>query len=168
MHGFDAIPPLTKILKELVNGAPPGDAYILNPGDPGLFRSIEKLSAQEASAIPAGGNASVAAHVDHVRYGFELFRRWSEGEQPYATADWTQSWQRVVVGEKEWRERIESLKAEIAAWRSAMQNPPPLSDIEQNGVAGIVVHLAYHLGAIRQINRALRGPSAQESAAPLI
>jgi len=31
-------------------------------------------------------------------------------------------------------------------------------------MAGSVVHLAYHLGAIRQIDRATRGPTAEDEA----
>jgi hypothetical protein len=33
--------------------------------------------------------------------------------------------------------------------------------MELNGVIASVAHLAYHLGAIRQIDRAIRGPSAE-------
>jgi hypothetical protein len=32
-------------------------------------------------------------------------------------------------------------------------------------VAGSVAHLAYHLGAIRQIDRATRGPTAEDERA---
>lgn len=163
MTEFDAPPPLTKILNELVDGAPPGGAYVLNAGDPGLLKSLKKLSAQDASAVPVGGTASVAAHVDHLRYGFELFHRWSNGEEPYSTADWNKSWERNVVTDKEWQDRLKALEDELDAWRVAMQKLRPLNEMEQNGVVGIVVHLAYHVGAIRQIHRGLRGPSANEA-----
>jgi hypothetical protein len=33
-----------------------------------------------------------------------------------------------------------------------------LNQIELNGMIGSIAHLAYHLGAIRQINVLLRGP----------
>ena len=35
-----------------------------------------------------------------------------------------------------------------------------LGEIELNGIIGSIAHIAYHLGAIRQIDRAARGPSA--------
>lgn len=163
MPTFDALPPLTRILNELVDGPPSDGAYVLNAGDSGLLKSLEKLSAKEASAIPAGGTASVAAHVDHIRYGFELLNRWSKGEEPFSTADWTKSWERVAVTDKEWQARREALKDELTAWRTAIKNLRPLNEMEQNGIVGSVVHLAYHLGAMRQIHRALRGPSAHEA-----
>jgi hypothetical protein len=35
-----------------------------------------------------------------------------------------------------------------------------MSALEQNGVIGTIAHLAYHLGAIRQIDRSIAGPPA--------
>jgi hypothetical protein len=40
--------------------------------------------------------------------------------------------------------------------------PRDVDDIELNGMVGSVAHLAYHLGAIRQIDRATRGPAAND------
>jgi hypothetical protein len=58
---------LALLFAELVDGASPDAAYMLNGGDPGLLRSLDRLSAAAASATPASGGASIAAHVDHVR-----------------------------------------------------------------------------------------------------
>jgi hypothetical protein len=41
-----------------------------------------------------------------------------------------------------------------------MGRPRDVGEIELNGIIGSIAHLAYHLGAIRQIDRAARGPSA--------
>ena len=60
---------LSTVLDELIAGAGPEPAWVLNPRDPGLLNSFDKLSAAEASAIPTAGGASIAAHVDHLRYG---------------------------------------------------------------------------------------------------
>jgi hypothetical protein len=152
---------LGDLLTELIDG-PPGDyAFILNPGDSGLLRSLAMLSADEASATATGG-ASIAAHVDHLRYGFELLNRWAAGEEPFSNADYSKSWGRTVVSDAEWLSRREALRREAYAWREAMQKPREMSDIELKGLIGSTVHLAYHLGAIRQINRAARGPAATD------
>ena len=82
---------LATLLAELVDGASKDGGYMLNPGDEGLLRSLEKLSAADASALTPTGS-SIAAHVDHVRYGLSLMNRWSQGENPFASADWTASW----------------------------------------------------------------------------
>src|SRR5688500_9059401 len=89
------------LLAELVDGASKDGGYILNPGDEGLLRSLERLSAADASARTPTGS-SIAAHADHLRYGLALMNRWSTGENPFASADWGESWHKVVVSEPEW------------------------------------------------------------------
>ena len=153
---------LSAVLDELIAGAGPEPAWVLNPHDPGLLNSLDKLSAAEASAIPAGGGASIAAHVDHLRYGLQLLNRWTKGENPFADADYSASWDRITVSEVEWLARREALRREADAWRTAIKAPRDLTDFELTGMVASVVHLAYHLGAVRQINRAIRGPSARD------
>ncbi len=155
---------LAKILTELIDGAPPEGAHVLNPEDLGLLKTLDNLSFEDASRVPESGAASIAAHVDHMRYGLSLLNRWSKGENPFTNADWTASWQRLSVSEFEWDRLRQDLRKEAYAWREALGQPRDMSETEENGVAGSVTHLGYHFGAIRQINRDLRGPSAIEAA----
>lgn len=62
---------LRTLFSELVYGAPETGAYVLNRADPALLASVERLSAAAASVSRDGG-ASIAAHVDHLRYGLSL------------------------------------------------------------------------------------------------
>lgn len=48
---------------------------------------------------------------------------------------------------------------ESTRWLNALRTPRDVQEIELNGVVGSIAHLAYHLGAIRQINSSLRGPA---------
>jgi hypothetical protein len=154
-------PALITLLNELADGPAPEAAFVLNPGDRGLLRSLDALSAAEASAS-ASGESSIAAHVDHLRYGFELMNRWSKGESPFADADYSASWRRPVVSDDEWKRLRASLRSEIDDWRAAIQRPRELTDEERTGMVSSVVHLAYHIGAMRQMSRALRGPRARD------
>jgi hypothetical protein len=153
---------LSTVLDELIAGAGPKAAWVLNPHDPGLLNSLDKLSAEEASAIPTGGGVSIAAHVDHLRHGLQLLNRWAKGENPFADADYSASWDRITVSEAEWLARREALRREADAWRDAIKRPRDLTDFELTGMVASVAHLAYHLGAIRQMNRAIRGPSERD------
>src|SRR5213080_5104225 len=99
---------LPTLFAELVDGASQSEAYMLNRGDAGLLRSLDKLSATAASAATATGS-SIAAHVDHLRYGLSLMNRWAAGENPFADADWTSSWRKTTVTDDEWRR----LRAEL-------------------------------------------------------
>jgi len=157
---------LQAILQELVQGSPDPKArtYVLNQGDRGLLESLDRLSAAEASATHGSG-ASIAAHVDHLRYGLSLLNRWADGvSPPWPEMDWTASWRRTVVSESEWRTLRDELRREATRWAEALGTPREASDVEAGWMAGSVAHLAYHLGAIRQIDRATRGPTAEDEA----
>jgi hypothetical protein len=152
---------LSRLFSELTEGAP-GEAYVLNGGDPGLFQSLDRLSAEAASKPAAPGAGSIAAHVDHVCYGLDLLLRWSHGEQnPWGTADWAASWTRTTVDERAWAALRERLRTTARRWQDVLQQPRTLAPIEMNGVIASVVHLAYHIGAIRQIDRSAQGPRAR-------
>jgi hypothetical protein len=152
---------LPTLFSELIDGAPTTGAYMLNRGDPGLLRSLDKLSAAAASARAAGGS-SIAAHVDHLRYGLSLMNRWAAGENPWDGADWSASWNTTKVSEAGWKKLVGELRDESHRWLAAMRAPRDVDEAELNGMVGTIAHLAYHLGAIRQIDRTSRGPSAND------
>jgi hypothetical protein len=153
---------LETLFRELVDGPDAHAAWMLNGGDVGLLRSLDALTASAASASPVAGGASIAAHVDHVRYGLSLMNRWAQGEpNPWATADWTASWRRSTVDDRQWEGLRQALGTEAHRWLEALRAPRDYSEMELNGVVASVGHLAYHVGAIRQIDRATRGPAAR-------
>ncbi|MFN0099634.1 MAG: hypothetical protein ACKVS7_13235 [Gemmatimonadaceae bacterium] len=147
------------IFEELVGGvAEGGGAFTLNSGDVGLLRSLDTLSAADASRSLDGG-ATVAAHVQHLRYGLGLMSRWAEqGGNPFADAHWDEAWRVSVVNSAQWSEIRDGFRREASRWQVHLSTSRPLSLVELQGLLASVVHLAYHLGAIRQIARAARGP----------
>src|SRR5262245_23245948 len=155
---------LPTIFRELVFGAAEERmrTYVLNQGDHGLLASLERLSAGEASAA-RGGAPSIAAHADHLRYGLSLLNRWADGNPPpWPDVDFTASWRRTVVSEQEWRTLRDELRREATRWAEALDAKRDVSDVEAGWMAGSVAHIAYHIGAIRQIDRAARGPTAED------
>lgn len=153
---------LSTVLHELVDGAAQEACWVLNPEDPGLLRSLDKLSAAAASAIPRAGGASIAAHVDHLSYGLRLINRWSQGENPFSDADYSASWRRLTVSDDQWTALRNQFRTEARAWSEVVRKPRELSQLELTGLVASVVHLAYHLGAIRQLDRSIRGPAARD------
>jgi hypothetical protein len=151
------------LVSELVDGPPGRECYVLNRGDAGLLRSLDSLTAHDASATSQGG-ASIAAHVDHLRYGLSLMNRWSKGENPFDTADWAASWRITAVSDEDWRRLRDQLRAEARSWLDAVRVERNVTRMELNGIVSSIAHLAYHLGAIRQIARASRGPKEQGAA----
>jgi len=150
---------LTRLFSELVDGATESTgAFILNNGDVGLLRSLNKLSADDASRSVNGG-ATIAAHAEHVRYGLSLMNRWAkEGGNPFADAKWDEAWKTFDVDATEWENIRNALREEAHCWLEALASPRDVTDVELSGMVASIAHLAYHLGAIRQIDKHARGP----------
>ena len=85
--------------------------------------------------------------------------RWAGGENPFGSADWSTSWRKTSVSDAEWQQLKSDLATEARRWLEALRTPRDVSRLELNGIVGSIAHLAYHLGAIRQIDRAARGPA---------
>jgi hypothetical protein len=149
------------LLRELLYGPPADAAYVLNRGDRGLLASLDALPADAASDRP-GGRSSVAAHVDHLRYGLHLLNRWARGEDPWSDARYAASWQRQQVDTEQWRALRAALADEAQAWVAAISARRDWDDRTLTDALASAVHLAYHVGAIRQVELAAAGPRARD------
>jgi len=149
---------LTRLFSELVSGTHPKGGFILNPNDVGLLRSLDTLSPADASRAVDNG-ATIAAHAQHLRYGLSLMNEWGKnGGNPFANANWGEAWKVTTVDDAQWQEIRAGLADETRRWLAVLETPREVIDLELMGIVGSIAHLAYHLGAIRQINKATRGP----------
>ena len=156
---------LATLFRELIDGAPRDPSYMLNTGDVGLHGSLEKLSAKDASHASLGG-ASIAAHVDHLRYGLALMNQWKAGvKNPWAGADWTASWKISTVTDAEWDRLRRELHNETHRWLDSLGSARSMDETQLTYMIASIAHLAYHVGAVRQIDRSARGPSAEAEVA---
>jgi hypothetical protein len=147
---------LSKLLREIFDGPPGNEAYLLNPGDAGLLNQLDTIDAHTASTRPMSGKTTIASHVDHVHYGFTLLNRWSAGESnPWADADWNASWQRTTVTDQQWRTLRDNLRSQSGTWRKTVAERTAWDDMSAAGALSSAAHTAYHLGAIRQILAAM-------------
>ena len=150
---------LSHLFSELVDGVTSSrGGYMLNTGDAGMLASLDKLSADDASRS-ANGGATIAAHTQHVRYGLSLMNQWAaEGGNPFANAKWDEAWKIARVDASQWEEIRKGLRAETERWLTVLKTPREVAGIEFTGLVSSIAHLAYHLGAIRQIDTSARGP----------
>jgi hypothetical protein len=150
---------LTNLFSELVDGVRvPGNAFVLNSGDIGLLRSLGQLSARDASQSVNGG-ATIAAHAQHLRYGLSLMNRWvREGDDPFSDAKWDEAWKLSTVDDAAWNEIRAGLRHETNQWLAALASPREMTVASVSAMVGSIAHLAYHVGAIRQIDKTARGP----------
>jgi hypothetical protein len=159
MNTTEISPVLAGLFSELAEGVSRNwGPFILNSGDVGLLRSLDKLSADAASRSVNEG-ATIAAHAQHLRFGLSLMNRWaSEGGNPFADAKWDAAWKTTTVNSAEWEEILDGLGNEVGRWLDALRSPREANAIELGGMIGSIAHFAYHLGAIRQIDKSTRGP----------
>ena len=143
---------LSNLLTEIFDGPPGQEAYLLNPGDPGLLRQLDTIEASVASKRPLSGKPTIAAHVDHIHFGLSILNRWAAGEaNPWAGADWNGSWQRTSVTEDQWRTLRDGLRNEANTWRKVVATRTNWDDLAAAAALSTAAHTAYHFGALRQI-----------------
>jgi len=159
MNTTDVNRALALLFSELIDGPEKrAGAFVLNTGDAGLLRSLDKLSAADASRSVNDG-ATIAAHAQHVRYGLSLMNRWAaEGGDPFADATWDEAWKTTGVDAAAWQEIRNGLRDEAHRWVAVLGSAREVTDIELTGMIASIAHLGYHLGAIRQIDKQARGP----------
>ena len=161
MHTREISAALTTLFSELVAGTRPtdGGAFVLNSGDIGLLRSLDKLSASDASRS-ANQGATIAAHAQHVAFGLSLMNRWAlEGGDPYGNAKWDEAWKSSVVNDAQWTVIRANLQDEALEWLESLGAEREVTTLELSGMIATIAHVAYHLGAIRQIDKSARGPT---------
>lgn len=118
--------------------------------DTSLFRTLDTVSAEEAS-IPVGGKcASLAAQVAHVIYYIESFERFAlQGDN--SPRDWGLIWRTVEkVSTQEWDEYKNKLRDAYERMQKLFSANPTWNEDTIGGALSVVVHSAYHLGEIRQ------------------
>ena len=159
MNTADVHSALARLFSELVDGANSrAGGFVLNTGDLGLLRSLDKLSAADASRAVNDG-ATIAAHAQHVRYGLSLMNKWAKaGGNPFADAMWEVPWKTSTVNADQWQEIRTGLRDEARRWSAALGSARDVSEAELAGMISSIAHLAYHLGAVRQIVKETRGP----------
>jgi hypothetical protein len=113
-----------------------------------LFQTLASIPAELASKA-APNQRSIAAHVEHLRVYLVALHGYLNGAE--GKTDWEASWQTQTVSEHEWQTLQSDFKTAyhqlLAELREFDEHDPRL--VEEP--LAIVVHTAYHFGAIRQL-----------------
>jgi hypothetical protein len=144
-----------EVLQEACEGGKPGQgtAFLDNTkadgsGNHGLFATLDSLSAQQASN-PTPLGLSIAAHAAHMGYHLEVGVRWANGDRgPF---DWKSSFEPRLVDQETWEKTRARVREAYKATIALAQNTTNWDEDAAGGLAASLAHVAYHLGAIRQI-----------------
>jgi hypothetical protein len=143
-----------QLFKETVEGPPPdtGSAY-LDKGS-GLLQTLDQVTAEAASTPGRPGGPTIAAHCEHVRYYIHALHGFMRGAQE--KVDWQRSWQLHEVTPEQWNELKDALRREYSELSGHLRSLEGWGEDEVGDGMAILVHTAYHLGAIRQLVQASR------------
>lgn len=125
------------------------------------LETLEPVTAEEASRPASDRSASVAAHVQHVTFYLRVLQK-AIHKEPLGVIDWREIWQKArPVKPEEWDVIREELREEYANTLALLNAPETWDgDVSLWGSLAIVVHTAYHLGAIRQALAVVRSAQA--------
>ena len=121
--------------------------------DTGFFATIENLNAETASRSVSEGSTTIAAHCEHTRFYLEFLGNYLK--EDYKMADWKESWNTKTVNEAEWTALRGQLHKTYQNVTDTFNEIETWNDFKISGALGILAHSAYHLGAIRQIAKAV-------------
>src|SRR5947199_8642434 len=140
---------LTRMLVEAFEG-PPGPWTYFTDASPGtgIFATLGRLSAAQASQPGGPGHSTVAGHIHHVSASLALSTRALSGEQ--TSRDRGRSWTVTTVDDAGWADLRTRLRRDYDSLRVAVETHA-VWDEDALGVAlGALAHTVYHLGGSRQ------------------
>lgn len=116
-----------------------------------LFETLAGISAEVASRPVGASCATIAAHVEHMRFYIDIMEQFIHSNPP-RDIDWKHIWNTVsTVTPDEWAASIQRLRASYERVLNGLKTRTEWDGNDDFGGAfAIVVHTGYHLGEIRQ------------------
>lgn len=146
-----------QLLKETFEGPPPGKGSAYLDKGAGLFLTLDQLTAEAASTSVSPGAPTIAAHCEHVRFYVMALLDFMRGATD--KIDWKQSWLVQAVTPAQWDDLKAQLRGAYTTVNEHLQSVAAWGDDEVGDAMAILVHTAYHLGAIRHLARTLAQPT---------
>jgi hypothetical protein len=138
---------LVSVLGEAFEGPGQSWSYFADHGkESGLFGTLEKLSAADASRV--AGGSTIAAHAHHILFSLVAAAAWIRGD--HGSRNWQESWSVTSVDDAQWQGLRDELRKQYSDLRRAFKSRAASSVEAMGGAIGAIAHAAYHLGAVRQ------------------
>jgi hypothetical protein len=139
---------MEELLRETFEGAKPGEGTQYLDKDGGIRQTLAQLTAAQAGRS-RDGHPSIAAHVRHMIFHLRVSHEWIRGD--HSKRDWLGSFQPFAVTDAEWETLKQEIERERETFIEVMRALPDAQVVENGAGMGTIAHLAYHLGAIRQL-----------------
>src|SRR5262249_39704418 len=139
---------LFRLLTETFDGPAREGASAYLDKESGLFETLDGVTSEAASTVPFAGGTTVAAHCGHIRYYVRVLHNFILRRDQ--EVDWSESWKVSRVDPSEWAALKHDLRHAYEGLRRTLESVEAWGDEEVGDSMAIVVHTAYHLGAVRQ------------------
>jgi hypothetical protein len=139
---------VAELLRETFEGGLPGEGTRYLDHASGIRATLGALDAEQASRS-RHGHPSIAAHARHMNFHLRVVAEWMQGVR--IKRDWKGSFEPGVVSADEWARLQSELEKSRAEFLRVLESLPPETFASEGAGMDAVVHLAYHLGAIRQL-----------------
>src|SRR5687768_4783724 len=140
------------VLRETFEGSPEGEGSAYLDHGVGVLTTLEKLSAEQVSADMGG--TTIAAHTEHAKFYLDRICEFMKGRTE--KVNWEQSWLIETVNETEWNALRDAVRR---SYENVLRTFAGIETWNQDKIGeaiAIIAHSAYHLGAIRQMAKAVQ------------
>ncbi len=138
---------IEELMRETFEGGRPGEGTQYLDHDSGILSTLKELTAAQVSQ-PNGKHPSIAAHVRHMIFHLKAACEWIAGD--HSKRDWKGSFLPQAVTPEEWKKPLLQIQETNTEYLRVLRALSPDRLIAEGGAIGVIAHLAYHLGAIRQ------------------
>jgi hypothetical protein len=139
---------IEELMRETFDGGRPGQGTQYLDNDSGIYNTIRKLTPEQVSQRN-GNHPSIAAHLRHMVFHLRVSYEWINGD--HSRRDWKGSFLPQTVTAEEWSALLQDMGSARTEFLKVMQGLLPDRFISEGAGMGAIAHLAYHLGAIRQL-----------------
>ncbi len=141
---------LLELAREAFQGETgPGTWFADNGKGKGILGTLAAVSAESASDSKGPDKQRMAGHAYHILFILKGANAFGRGEKPHG--DWESSWSVQTVSPNEWEQLCRELATEYEEFKKTLGALDLSKQESLTGAIGIVVHLGYHLGALRQL-----------------
>lgn len=139
------------ILRETFEGSPEGQPSAYLDRRIGFFNTLAEVDAESASREFHG--TTIAAQTEHAKFYLDRLCEFINGRTE--RVNWEDSWLIETVNEAEWHALRESVRRTYENSLRCLAEEREWDEAKAGMAVGLVAHSAYHLGAVRQIAKAL-------------
>lgn len=140
------------LLRESFEGSPEGVASAYLDRGVGFFSTLRDVSAEAASKEFTG--TTIAAQTEHAKFYLDRLCEFINGRTE--RVNWEDSWLIETVNDAEWEALQVSVQKAYENLLKCLASVEEWTEDRTGMAIGMVAHTAYHLGAIRQIAKAVK------------